>query len=63
MRCDSIGREEKSPCSVKNAPLPETLCCPQCRDGLEVWTDEEEVICSNCGCRVVRRVTGFVKAE
>jgi ribosomal protein S27E len=63
MRYDNAGREEKSPCSLKSAPLPETVSCPQCANSVEVWTDEEEATCSNCGCQVIRRTTGFGKAK
>jgi hypothetical protein len=53
MRCDGVRREEKSPCSVKNGPVPEMIECPQCAGKIEVWTDEEEATCSNCGCQVM----------
>jgi transcription elongation factor Elf1 len=63
MRYDSARKEEKSPCSIQNAPMPETFSCPQCADSVEVWTDEEEATCGNCGCQVIRRTTAFGSAE
>jgi predicted amidophosphoribosyltransferase len=54
MRSDSWSREEKSPCSVKNAPMPETVSCPRCAGAIEVWTDEQEAICDNCGYTLTR---------
>jgi DNA-directed RNA polymerase subunit RPC12/RpoP len=35
-------------------PVPEYIECPNCGSDVEIWSDEEEVICSNCGAMVVR---------
>jgi ribosomal protein S27AE len=57
------NQREKSPCSVRNAPVPETVSCPQCAGGVEVWTDEEEATCGNCGYQLLRRTVILVEAE
>ncbi len=46
--------KEKSPCSVKYAPVPEFITCPKCGEDVELWTDEEETHCIFCGYRVFR---------
>jgi hypothetical protein len=63
MRSDGGKQGEKSPCSVKNTPMPETLSCPQCAGGVEVWTDEEEATCGNCGHQVLRRPVRLREAK
>jgi hypothetical protein len=63
MRSDEGKQREKSPCSVRNAPMPETVSCPQCAGGVEVWTDEEAATCSNCGHQLLRRPVSPGEAE
>lgn len=46
--------KEKSPCSIKYAPVPEFITCPQCGGDVEFWTDEEETQCISCGYRIFR---------
>lgn len=46
--------KEKSACSEKDAPMPEMIPCPGCSRELEVWTDEEEVLCRDCGHSFIR---------
>jgi rRNA maturation endonuclease Nob1 len=63
MRSDGGKQREKSPCSIKNTPAPETVSCPQCAGAVEVWTDEEEATCGNCGHEVRRRTLSLTDAE
>lgn len=35
-------------------PQPEEVACPFCGEGLEIWTDEFEILCSGCGKKVSR---------
>lgn len=39
----------KSACSIKYAPVPELIACPECGDEIELWTDEDEAACRSCG--------------
>jgi transcription elongation factor Elf1 len=63
MRSDGRKQGEKSPCSVKNAPMPEAVSCPRCAGTVEVWTDEEEATCGNCGQEVYRRTVSRTQEE
>lgn len=36
-------------------PKPEYLYCPNCGERVEIWTDEDETICDNCGAKVTRK--------
>jgi rRNA maturation endonuclease Nob1 len=63
MRSDGRELREKSPCSVKNAPVPEAVSCQQCAGIVEVWTDEEEATCGNCGQEVHRRTVSLTQEE
>jgi DNA-directed RNA polymerase subunit RPC12/RpoP len=45
---------EKSACSIKDAPMPITVYCPQCVKELEFWTDEDETTCTSCGYLLVK---------
>jgi len=36
-------------------PFPESIKCP-CGAETEIWSDEQETVCSNCGKRVKRRL-------
>jgi len=47
-------RREASPCSVKNTPIPFAVSCPECRDEVEMWSDESEAVCAECGCVITR---------
>ncbi len=48
-------QNRKSPCSVKESPVPEFIACTKCGDEVELWTDEEETVCSSCGHKVFKR--------
>ncbi len=47
--------KDKSPCSVKYTPIPEFITCPKCGENVELWTDEEETECMECGQRISRK--------
>lgn len=50
----SSGRsQEKSPCSLKNIPVPLTLNCPYCGEEAEIWTDESSADCPFCKQRIM----------
>ena len=44
----SIRSLEKSPCSTKNMPVPQTVTCPHCGEEAEIWTDEPSADCPFC---------------
>ncbi len=46
--------EEKPACSVKSAPVPVELLCPHCKAEVEVWSDEPEAVCAECGKAVIK---------
>ena len=54
---DSDKTRGKSPCSIKNVPAPEFVSCTQCGADVELWTDEEESVCSSCGRKVFRKAS------
>jgi predicted RNA-binding Zn-ribbon protein involved in translation (DUF1610 family) len=35
-------------------PKPEFITCSICKSEVEIWTDETEAECSNCGAKVSR---------
>lgn len=35
-------------------PTPESITCPKCGRALEIWSDEEETRCDDCGVQVSR---------
>ena len=35
-------------------PYPEDVSCPSCKEGLEIWTDEVEVVCPKCKSSITR---------
>ncbi|MFX0200289.1 MAG: phosphohydrolase [Candidatus Hodarchaeota archaeon] len=37
-------------------PKPEFIACPICRSEVEIWTDEIEAECMNCGTKVSRNM-------
>jgi DNA-directed RNA polymerase subunit RPC12/RpoP len=37
-------------------PKPEYIPCVNCGSSVEIWTDEEETDCPNCGAKVSRKV-------
>jgi len=51
---DHDARKEVSPCSVKNAPFPDSVCCPECGDDVEMWSDEAEAVCPGCNLLIKR---------
>lgn len=55
MSGSEAGKSEKSPCSVKNMPVPEVTACPKCGEEIEVWSDDEEITCRACGHTVARK--------
>jgi len=46
---------QKSPCSIKNMPVPELVKCSKCGEEIEFWTDDEEAACSACGHKIVKQ--------
>lgn len=39
----------------KYPTLPEVITCPECGFDMELWNDEYETKCMNCGHRFFRR--------
>jgi len=37
-------------------PTPSYLKCPKCLGDVEIWSDEEETQCANCGTMISRKV-------
>jgi hypothetical protein len=37
-------------------PRPETVPCPHCGKEMEIWSDEEETACPDCGGAVFREM-------
>ncbi len=35
-------------------PTPSSIKCPRCGEDVEIWSDETEVQCPNCGLTVTR---------
>ena len=52
---DNYKLKEKSPCSVKNTPVPEFIICPKCGDEIELWSDEYETVCLFCGHKAFKK--------
>jgi DNA-directed RNA polymerase subunit RPC12/RpoP len=48
-------REEKKVRSLEHPSLPGIITCPRCGFDMELWTDEYETRCMNCGHRFFRR--------
>ncbi len=46
--------KEKPACSEKYAPMPESIVCLECGRDIEIWSDEDQTACSNCGKTVER---------
>jgi DNA-directed RNA polymerase subunit RPC12/RpoP len=55
MMREQIKEKQKSPCSVKYAPVPEFITCPKCGEEIELWSDEEETACLFCGHRAFKK--------
>lgn len=47
-RCPGIARIVR--------PVPEYVKCPNCGATVEIWSDETETECDNCGTRVTRDI-------
>lgn len=47
--------EEKGLRRPKHPSLPEIITCPRCGFDMELWTNERETRCLNCGHRFFRR--------
>lgn len=39
----------------KQSPLLEVITCPRCGFDMELWTDEHDTRCMNCGHRFFRK--------
>ena len=46
--------DQRPACSEKNAAVPDEVKCDNCGAFLEMWSDEPECICSECGDTVAR---------
>jgi len=55
MRNSDLKQQEKSLCSTKKAPLPESITCTKCGDEIEIWTDEDETVCPSCLHKVFKK--------
>lgn len=44
--------EERPACSVKSAPFPIEVSCPDCGLEMEIWSDETGTTCNKCGSLV-----------
>ena len=49
--------EEKPACATTSMPVPAELACPECKAELEIWSDESEVTCENCGALILKNRT------
>lgn len=49
------SNEEKSPCTIKSMPIPDSITCPKCGNEVEIWTDEEETACRFCSFRIFKK--------
>ncbi len=38
-------------------PTPEEIVCPFCLTVVEIWSDESEVDCINCGQALIKEIT------
>jgi hypothetical protein len=45
---------EKPACAERYAAMPECVVCAQCGQDIEIWSDEEETVCSLCGKTIER---------
>lgn len=54
MKTAGSDRGEKPACAVKRSPVPQVLECPGCEDHVEIWSDEDDTVCSSCGQTVTR---------
>jgi hypothetical protein len=41
--------EKRPACSVKSAPFPVEAICSKCLADNELWSDETETTCTECG--------------
>ena len=55
MQDKEFGQKKKSPCSIKNVPVPEFVACTRCGAEVELWTDEEETACPFCRQKVFKK--------
>lgn len=55
MQTNDFAHKERSACSVKNSPVPESMICPKCSSDVEIWTDEDETSCDACGKRILKK--------
>jgi predicted RNA-binding Zn-ribbon protein involved in translation (DUF1610 family) len=46
--------KERPACAEKSMPFPTETECPGCGVVVEIWSDEDETLCVNCGYRIVR---------
>ena len=42
-------------------PKPEYKTCPECSSDVEIWSDEDESECSDCGNKIFRKVESCLK--
>lgn len=47
--------KEKPACSTKSAPFPAEVGCPRCGAVIEIWSDEDEAPCGQCGYVVLNK--------
>jgi len=52
---NNLKHKEKSPCSVKIAPVPEFITCPKCGGEIELWSNEYLTACFFCGHKVFKK--------
>jgi DNA-directed RNA polymerase subunit RPC12/RpoP len=58
MKDKTLKHKEDKPCSVKYAPAPEFVTCPNCGFEIELWLENEETTrCMFCGHKVFKRET------
>ncbi len=41
--------EDRPACSVNKALVPMDITCQGCGLEIEIWSDEDEIICTKCG--------------
>jgi len=57
------SRFEKPACSAKNAPSPAEIECQKCGSEMEIWSDEDEILCRSCGEVIHAKINNEEKKE
>ncbi len=55
MKEKHVRHKEKNKPGLKQPSLPGVITCTKCGFDMELWTDEYETRCMNCGHKFFRR--------